>query len=224
MIESLLHFNNPDDLAKDEVKGVPWQVNGTVLSSQDGKFGNCISIDNNGYLQNNTIDLSLDKEWTLDMWVYISLSTITNQSDTTFFSIKSETGNQPRRGIFIQNKLLVLAIKSPDSFVTYTLGLPTREWFHFALVNTSSLLYAFVNGVKKAEHNSKDISLLDSPEILIGREQRGYGFIGRIDEFRISDKALWTSDFTPPATESEYHQALKYIYIDKNNTVMGMKE
>ena len=224
MIKSLLHFNNPDDLVKDEVKGVSWQINGTVLSSQDGKFGNCISIDNNGYLQNNTIDLSLDKEWTLDMWVYIDLFTITNNSDTTFFSIKSEPSNEPPRGMFIQNNLLVLGIKSTGSFVAYKLGLPTKEWFHFALVNTSSLLYAFVNGVKKAEHNSKDINLLDSPEVLIGRERRGYGFIGRIDEFRISNKALWTSDFTPPATESEYHQALKCIYIDKNNTVMGMKE
>ena len=72
MIESLLHFNNPDDLAKDEVEGVSWTVNGTVSSSQDGRFGNCLSLNGDGYLQNNTIDLSLDKEWTLDMWIYAS--------------------------------------------------------------------------------------------------------------------------------------------------------
>lgn len=222
MIKSLLHFNNPDDLTKDEV-GVSWQVKGTVASSQDGKFGNCLSLARNNYLQNNTIDLSLDKEWTLDMWVYLPIND-SYSSDICFFSIKSEGGNQPRLGIFVDYDALNLAIKSPNSFAQYRLGLPVKAWFHFALVNTSSLLYAFVNGVKKAEHNSKAINLVNSPEVLIGKDRRGNGFTGLIDEFRISNKALWTSDFTPPATESEYHQAPKYIYIDKNNTVMGMKE
>ena len=41
-----------------------------------------------------------------------------------------------------------------------------------------------------------------------------------LDEFRISNEALWTSDFTPPTHEAPTG---KYIFIDKNNTVMGMR-
>lgn len=59
MVKSMLHFNNPDNLTKDIIHGVPWTVNGRVVSSQNGKFRNCLFLNGNGYLQNNTIDLSL---------------------------------------------------------------------------------------------------------------------------------------------------------------------
>ena len=57
MIKSLLHFNNPDDLTKDEVEGVPWTVNGTVASSQDGRYGS-IESRSSKYIfidKNNTV-------------------------------------------------------------------------------------------------------------------------------------------------------------------------
>ena len=216
MIKSLLHFNNSNNLTKDEIKGVPWKVNGTVASSQDGRFRNCLSLNGNGYLQNNTIDLSLDKEWTLDMWVYANFY----GNDKSFFSVKSAYGIKHRRGIFTEGNDLFIATNS-NSWATYSLGLPTNTWVHFALVNTSSLLYAFVNGVKKAEHDNTNVNLINSPEVLIGLDRTGNNFIGLVDEFRISDEALWTSDFTPPTYETSL---LKYIFIDKNNTVMGMKE
>ena len=214
MIKSLLHFNNPNNLIKDEITEVPWKVVGTVASSQDGKFRNCLSMAGNGYLQNNTIDLSLDKEWTLDMWVYANAFT----SDKAFFSVRSAQGNTPRQGIFNEGNDLLIANKS-NSWNTYSLGLPVDEWVHFALVNSSSLLYAFVNGIKKVEHDNTNVNLLNSPEVLIGRDRTGSNFIGLVDEFRISDRALWVSNFTPPAKE---YLLAKYIFIDKNNTVMGM--
>lgn len=216
MIKSLLHFNNPDNLTKDDVRVVPWIVNGTVASSQDGKFRNCLSMTGSGYLQNNTIDLSLDKTWTLDMWVYANAFT----GDKAFFSVRSSQGNTPRQGIFNEGNILYIATKS-NSWATYNLGLPVDEWVHFALVNNSSLLYAFVNGIKKVEHDNTNVILLNSPEVLIGRDRTGSNFIGLVDEFRISDNVLWTSNFTPPIHESSI---TKFIFIDKNNTVMGMKE
>lgn len=219
MIESLLHFNNPNDLTRDEVEGVSWTVNGTVSSSQDGRFGNCLSLNGDGYLQNNTIDLSLDKEWTLDMWIYA----IHFGGDQPSVSIKCPSKRTIKQGMYASNHFFFIATNK-SKWVSYDLGLPNGEWFHFALVNSSSLLYGFVNGIKKFEHDNTDINLLNSPDVLIGYTYDYNKFNGLIDEFRISNKALWTSDFTPPATESEYHQATKYIYIDKNNTVMGMKE
>lgn len=38
MIKFLLHFNNPDDLTKDEGNKLTWQVDGAT-SDTDGKFG-----------------------------------------------------------------------------------------------------------------------------------------------------------------------------------------
>lgn len=217
MIKSLLHFNNPNNLTRDEVKGVPWTVNGTVSSSQDGKFKNCLSMTGNGYLQNNTIDLSLDKEWTLDMWFYASNFSGTNSQ--SLFSIRSYY--PPRSGIFSENNSLIFGL-SNNTYAYYTLYFPVNRWAHFALVNDTSTFYAFVDGVKKIERTNQDVVLATTPEILIGLDRTiSNSFNGLIDEFRISDEALWTSDFTPPMYEANLS---KFIYIDKNNTVMGMRE
>ena len=213
MIKSLLHFNNPNDLTKDEIKGVPWQVVGTVASSQDGKFGTCLSMNGNGYLQNNTIDLSLDKEWTLDMWVYAS----SFGSIQPVFSISS--GESPSRGILIEEGKLYVAVN--NSWNIFSLNFPISQWVHFSLVNSLQELYAFVNGIRKVKLSNNKVTLGGTSEILLGSDRTvSSTFKGFIDEFRISDKALWTSDFTPPTHEAPTG---KYIYIDKNNTVMGMR-
>lgn len=220
MIKSLLHFNNPNNLTRDEVEGVPWTVNGTVSSSQDGKFRNCLSMTGNGYLQNNTIDLSLDKEWTLDMWIYASKYDI-NQGQS-FFSISSGPTASPRQGIFSQSGKLYIAIKSDNSWSITPLGTPINQWVHFALVNSKNKLIAYVNGMHKLQIAADAISLSSNSEVLIGINRTlNSSFVGLIDEFRISNKALWTSDFTPPTHETS---TSKYIFIDKNNTVMGMRE
>lgn len=214
MIKSLLHFNNPNDLTKDEIKGVPWKVVGTVASSQDGKFGNCLSLNGKGYLQNNTIDLSLDKEWTLDMWVYAD----SYYGSQPVFSISS--GERPSRGILIEGGELYVAVN--NSWRTFSLDFPISQWVHFSLVNSLQELYAFVNGIRKVKLSNNQVTLGGTPEILLGSDRTiSTYFSGLIDEFRISDKALWTSDFTPPTYETSLP---KYIFIDKNNTVMGMKE
>ena len=211
MIKSLLHFNDPNDLTKDEVKGVYWEVYGTVDSSQDGKFGNCLSVPQEGYLYNRKIDLSFDKEWTLDMWVYQEF-------------LKKQPFFQIGPAIYAKDGNLNIKLSSNELWEK-SLNLPVNSWAHFALVNQSQTLYAFVNGVKQVERTNQDI--FRSPytvEIQLGSSDNVawmYSFIGLIDEVRISDEALWTSDFTPPATE--YHQD-KFIYIDKNNTVMGMRD
>ena len=219
MIKSLLQFNNPNDLTKDKIKGVPWKVVGTVASSQDGKFRTCLSMNGNGYLQNNTIDLSLDKEWTLDMWVYASYFYNNTQS---FFSISSGPTASPRQGIFSQAGNLYIAIKSTNSWNITPLDIPLNQWVHFALVSSKNKLIAYVNGMHKLQIATDDISLSSNSEVLIGINRTiNSPFEGLIDEFRISDSALWTSDFTPPTHEASIY---KYIFIDKNNTVMGMRE
>ena len=79
-----------------------------------------------------------------------------------------------------------------------------------------------MNGVEQVKRTNQDIILNTTPEILLGSDRTiPTYFSGLVDEFRISDKALWTSDFTPPTHEAS---VFKYIFIDKNNTVMGMKE
>lgn len=213
MIKSLLQFNNPDNLTKDEVKGVSWTVNGTVASSQDGKFNNCLSMNGNGYLQNNTIDLSLDKDWTLDMWVYVYSS--------GYFSPFSIASSASKKGILVESDQIFFGLQNGTWYYT-TFNIPKGRWTHIAMVNSASTLYAFLDGVKVIKRTNQDVVLSTTPEILIGLNRTIFSnFYGLVDEFRISDRALWTSDFTPPT-----HEVIlaKYLYIDKNNIVMGMKE
>ena len=180
MIKSLLHFYNRNDLTKDEIKGVPWKVVGTVASSQDGKFGTCLSMNGNGYLQNNTIDLSLDKEWTLDMWVYAS----SFGSIQPVFSISS--GESPSRGILIEEGKLYVAVN--NSWNIFSLNFPISQWVHFSLVNSLQELYAFVNGIRKVKLSNNKFTLGGTSEILLGSDRTvSSTFNGFIDDFRISD-------------------------------------
>ena len=62
------------------------------------------------------------------------------------------------------------------------------------------MLYAFENGVKKLEITiSNTITMKD--DMYIGyRATSGSsgGFVGYLDEIRVSNIARWTTDFTPP--------------------------
>lgn len=213
MIKSLLHFNNPSNLLYDEV-GTVWQSFGNCSSTAQGKFHNALSL-NRGYIQNNTINLDLTSDWTLDFWVYSSVA-YTNQP---IFSVKSLAGNKPRGGIILEGNALLIAKKSTNSWDMTTLVMPKNQWLHLALVNYGQNLLFFVNGTNVVNTSNTDINLASTPEIQLGMDKTvSSPFVGFIDEFRVIDRAEWTSNFIPPVVE--YNS--KVLYIGADNSVMGM--
>lgn len=213
MIKSLLHFNNPSNLLYDEA-GTAWQSFGNCSSTTQGKFHNALSL-NKGYIQNNTINLDFTSDWTIDFWVY-SNNTYTNQP---IFSVKSLPNTNPRGGIILEGNILFIAKKSTNSWDMTTLVMPKNQWLHLALVNYGQNLLFFIDGVNVVNTSNTDINLASTPEIQLGMGNTvSPSFVGFIDEFRVTDRAEWTSNFTPPVVE--YNS--KVLYISADNSVMGM--
>lgn len=83
--------------------------------------------------------------------------------------------------------------------ITWTLTIPAG-WNHYAFVCDGSLWKFFFNGVQQSGTLTR-IALPQAPtEFAFGHnaDTGTAGFDGYIDEFRISNIARWSSDFTPP--------------------------
>ena len=224
MIKSLLHFNNPNDLAKDEGKELIWQVDGATADI-NGKFGSAIDLTAGKRLV-------ADKKWyiiqtgdfTIDFWVNVH----PNTSSGRFISTRLDSYEQDAIEFYVYTSGSIFPqiafMGSTDwdfSEYTGTANISFSVWHHVAVVRQNDDFYFFVDGKtiwNKSRSGSLYVSSSNKPITLGGYYSRASV---SLDEFRISDKALWTSDFTPPV--DEYH-SVKHIYIDKNNTVMGMKE
>ena len=94
------------------------------------------------------------------------------------------------------------ADNTSESFIsTYTY--PTlKKWSHIAVVCHNWNVMIFIDGYLKGEGLLKS-SILPSYSLRLGGQNRRdgdplYSIKSKIDEFRVSDIARWTSNFTPP--------------------------
>jgi hypothetical protein len=71
-----------------------------------------------------------------------------------------------------------------------------KNWYHIAVVRNGTTWTLYVNGISKATYSSNQN--LDSDTLLIGSQTLGDNkFVGNISNFRYSNSALYTSNFTP---------------------------
>lgn len=224
MIKSLLHFNNPNNLTKDEGKELTWQVNGATADT-NGKFGSAIDLTSGKRLvANKKWYIIQTGDFTIDFWVNVH----SNTSSGRFISARNRSSELDAVEFYITTSKKICPQIAFMGSTDWDFGENTGvgsivlgKWHHIAVARHNDDFYFFVDG-KIIWNKSHSGSLyVDSynKNITLG----GYYSQSSVslDEFRISDKALWTSDFTPPTHETPTG---KYIYIDKNNTVMGMKE
>lgn len=223
MIKSLLHFNNPDDLTKDEGKELTWQVNGATADT-NGKFSSAIDLTSGKRLvADKKWDIIQTGDFTIDFWVNVH----SNTSSGRFISTRITSTDSDAVELYYSSSKICPQITFMGSIDwdfdedTGMASISLDDWHHVAIVRQNDDFYFFVDG-KTIWNESHSGSLYVSSRnktITLG----GYYSQASVslDEFRISDEALWTSDFAPPTQESTTG---RYIYIDKNNTVMGMKE
>lgn len=102
-----------------------------------------------------------------------------------FFRIGSDPG-----GMFMQSGSNFIQMNMDDAFI--------NDWNHIALVRYSGSLSFYLNGVLKAGNvDTYDLGYSSLLEIMFD----GRTFAGSMDEFRFSNVARYTSNFTPPAIE-----------------------
>lgn len=71
-----------------------------------------------------------------------------------------------------------------------------KNWYHIAVVRNGTTWTLYVNGISRSTYSSNQN--LDSDTLLIGSQTLGANkFIGNISNFRYSNSAVYTSNFTP---------------------------
>ena len=75
-----------------------------------------------------------------------------------------------------------------------------NQWVHWAIVRYGNILTSYKNGKKFAQVSVNGAVWDSGGRAVIGdyASQGPNSFKGYIDEFRVSDTARWTTDFTPP--------------------------
>lgn len=84
-----------------------------------------------------------------------------------------------------------------NAILTSTTALASGNWYHIAFVRDGTSFKLYVNGSNQATVVNSDS--FDFSGFAIGKGYYDNQWNGWVDEFRISNVARWTSDFTPPA-------------------------
>lgn len=158
-----------------------------------GKFGQAFRFNSTGSnsVQGVIKDIGTS-DFTIDFWIYRYQSVV--------YQKYAETGNDGTTGAFnidassSGNNLRFYTIKS-GSIVNMTASstLATSTWIHVAIVRSGSNWYMFINGSLVQNYYQSGVTL--SATTLTLRPANT-----AIDEFRITQTALWTSNFTPPTS------------------------
>jgi hypothetical protein len=201
---SLLHF---EDGIKDET-GKVWSIknNGVAITGTQAKVGNASAYFSavGGIFADATDDVAFNTgDFTIDFWLYL-LGGNYNPSYgnvITFFDSRSAPGTEPIAIFFNSNDSIIFNV--PNKSITSSANVIIKnQWVHIACVRNNGIGTIFVNGKSVG---SGDLSSVISKFPLYvggdGNPRNSTGAMrGYLDEFRISNIARWTEDFTPPGT------------------------
>lgn len=194
-----------EDLFDSSIYNVPIANNGVQISTEQSKFGSS-SLYFNGasYLTINTdlMNLDFNLDWTLEWWDY-ALS----GNGTSSAVFRMQNGNYGLITYSLhENKVRIFAGDTGGwGFIPVTTigDALTNVWVHRAICKKGKKIYAFQNGVLYQTVQTSG-SLTKTKTLEIGIRTIGTtGYIGYLDEIRVSNIARWTENFTPPA--EPYH-------------------
>lgn len=179
---------------------------GAAVSTEQSKFGgSSLYFDGSAHLAIDAINiLPADSDFTVDWWEYRTTSA---EGSVVFHQpVKAKDGTGTIFGYGYQGDVNVYMGNVSGSFNIAgqtSMGAEVlNAWSHRAVVRSGSTFYLFADGVLQNTFTSTE-SLAHKATPYIGRYDSGnyLYYQGYIDEFRISDVARWTSNFTPPTSE-----------------------
>ena len=202
----LLHMNGADgstvftdDVGGRSPVGVSAEGNAQVDTAQS-KFGGASAyIDGtDDYLTVNT-GISGTGDWTIEFWfrqdatnvgkaLYDGRSTGTQVAPLIYFSGASATTLR----YHVNGSIRI------SSGATFT---STTDWYHVAICKSSGTTRMFVDGTQVGGDYSDSFDYVENSQTYIGatgfNDPANNDFGGYVDEFRISDTARYTANFTP---------------------------
>lgn len=197
--EHTLLLLHGEDLTDSGPYGCTVKVSDVSLSDT-AKFGKSLGF-NSTATMSAVLPMNLSTaDFTIDWWEYRN----TADSDvSTIFTFGSKSVNTILAAYNELNSGIKLYASSAGSGWDVANGsigtLVKNKWVHRAIVRTGGKIYAYQDGVLK--NTFSGASKIYAPDNIITFSQCfGGGYLnGYIDEFRVSDIARWTENFTPPS-------------------------
>lgn len=212
-VVTLLHFDAaPGTTAiADSTNSLFWSVVGTaVISGTQGKFGSTsLELDGSGaslVCSHSPGLFSILNNWTIECWVFRSGSAVSKRdvicskyvnfsTDGFVFQIGAGSANPGKLGFSFGTTQGVFQVLSGMSNV------PLNEWVHVAATKQNNTLRLFINGIQDGQLTFSGTPADNGRNISIGKDSvaTDRNFQGFIDEFRFTNYARYTNDFTPPS-------------------------
>lgn len=204
--------------------------NNVVIDNNSIKFGSGSGSFNgtNSFISIQSQYLpAVSGDWTIDWWEYRT-SVVVN---SCILNATADGALNNDRGILIgyaansSNLSFYATDNASGWYIASGLSMGTvqlNQWVHRAVVKSGNNYYTFQNGVLQAQTSSTRVPLTLGVTN-IGSYAGGLKFYnGLIDEFRISDIARWTSNFTVP-TEEDYRNNVP-LYIKQKGFWISAKK
>jgi hypothetical protein len=181
-------------------KGTATVSGGAQISTTQSKFGGAaLSVNGTtGYIQYpDSPDWDFPGDFTVEAWVYSTaraptgyVSAIASHSGTNYWLLFIDENGSA--GISATQGGTNVGAGGPST-------VPLNTWTHIAFVRSGGMGRIYINGVGGT---AVTIPASDSSDpLFIGcYGSAAHWFAGYIDEFRISQNARWTANFTPPTT------------------------
>lgn len=193
---------------------------GVTVSDAQSKFGGkSLYFNGAAKILLDAIDFGAG-DFTVDWWEYVTSSASSARFCTQY---TTETANIKLGGILLGFAGTAVYASSYISTGAWDLisganmfSNTLNTWVHWAAVRSGTTFTTYRNGVKFATVNISGAIVCDEQyKTVIGDYRAGdeEPFIGYIDEFRVSNIARWTENFTPPIAAYEYDKpdALKNL-------------
>lgn len=197
----LLHGNDFIDSSKKNIEIIN---SGVQISTQQSKFGgSSFYFDGDSWLECSidALGLNFNNEWTLEWW---DKPNSNSGSNSAVFCMPNVTKGFVAYSVDT-TKVRLFAGNNDWDFIPVTqIGTYNGTvWTHRAICKSGTKILAFENGKKKAEITTTG-NLIMTPNLYIGyrkNDDRQGGFIGYLDEIRISNIARYTSNFDVQTSE-----------------------
>ena len=166
-----------------------------------GKFGDCFYFDGSTWINlPETIDFISD--FTVDFW--IKMDYYYNEFPL-LLGASSDHSSWIMNFFISDNGYIQFTRYDSSDHVAYnfTNRLSTNIWYHVAFTKNGNFYQGFLNGILQHTSTSAHVFSGNGPfGSTLGMDitNPSFHFHGKIDEFRISNIARWTADFTPPTS------------------------
>ena len=180
-------------------------IGSPTISTAQSKFGaGSLRVSSGNYLRINstsTLDMSGKKPFTFECWVYLTSSHLGGLHGGGILSMRSSAVYCP---LVVKESVTFIGDGSLGdwSFLSSSEAVGRNTWSHVALVFDGTKVRLYVNGT----FENPAASSRPHPSWPVGDRFLNVGYDadgvidGYINDLRISDIAVYTSDFTPPTS------------------------